>query len=144
MPATPLTENERMLFYQLIEHTRTLVRTCNLASETLSSEFQSMIMGPVGPVETVLAQCPQPPTHLWSGKFQIEDCDEELYTPQDLPEDIRRHRINTGVKLTHRPTHVSMKAHASADRDVNRQRVARALKQKVEREYREQIPDPLR
>lgn len=138
----PLTTDERELFHQLIAASRVLVTTTNLAATVLSEEFESQVTGPASVVEAILDKCPLPDV-VWDGEFRIEDCDEKLFTP-DVPEEIRSMRINTGVELTHRVTGASARAYSSSEVEQNRQRAARALKQIVERRFRQEPKDPLR
>lgn len=70
----------------------------------------------------------------WQGEFSLDDCKEELITP-DLPDEQRIGRINSGVRLTHTPTGLSVQTYSSAEREENRKRAQRALKKRVESRY---------
>lgn len=138
-----LTDTERRVFYQLIESSRMLHRTCVLAGETLSDDFKSMIAGPAAAVETVLAQCPSIDTPMWDGEYSDDDTEVEYFTP-DLPDELRATRLSAGVRLKHRPTGQQVEVSTSAHQEENLRRAQRALRDRVTRIGRGQREDPLR
>lgn len=135
MTSPNLTPTERELFNQLIQHGTTLVTVCNNAATVLSEEFESMITGPAGALKSVLDQCPPVVVISWDGVFREEDCDITYYTP-DVPDTVRDGRINSGVKMIHRPTGIGREAAAYADQERNRATVLRALRSATEQYYR--------
>lgn len=142
MTIPPLTPDERSQFNSLIAASAILVTVCRNAATVLSEEFENMVTGPADVVAGILSSCPTPILDTWDGKFEIDACDEERFTP-DLPYELRAGRINVGVKLMHRPTGQSVTASSAPEYDVNRQRAIRALKDRVERISRARRDDPL-
>lgn len=142
----PLTPNERELFGQLIATAQVLCTVADNAATVLSEEFESMVTGPLSACQAVLDLCPAEASVNWDGTFRIQECDEELFTP-DVPESIRPGRINVGVKLTHRPTGLSVESKSSADVNKNRLRARQALAKRTETLYArksgDRRPDPL-
>lgn len=137
-----MTPDEKRLFHELISAAQILVTVSTKAAVVLSEEFESMVTGPAAAVQDILNMCPQP-VEAWDGEFRQEDCEEVRFTP-DVPEEIRAGRINTGVKLTHRHSGLSVEAYSSANVNNNRLRATRALKQRVEQHWRSLNPsDPL-
>jgi hypothetical protein len=126
-----LNPDERELFQQLISASTVMATVSRNAATVLSEEFEDMITGPLGVLEMVLQQCPQVGRVAWDGQFRIEDCLIEYYTP-DVPEGLRPFRLNTGVRATHKPTGTSAEMHQSDDVEVNKARVIRYLRTRVE------------
>lgn len=130
MATTSLTPDERALFHELIAASATMARMARVAATTISEDFEGMVTEPLESLEDVLKKCPQA-TVNWDGVFRTEDCDEVNFTP-DVPGEIRPGRVNTGVRLSHRPTGASVESYSSADVNENRRRASRALKKIVE------------
>jgi hypothetical protein len=146
MSDVPLTPQERQLFNELIVAAQALLTVSRNAATVLSEEYESMITGPASVVEDVLNRCPAP-TEAWDGEFREADCDIEYFTP-DVPEEIRKERIRSGVKVTHRQTKLSVSAYQSADPERNYASAMRVLQQRVQSYFRASgesgLQDPLR
>lgn len=138
----PFSAQEEQLLKQLVGKAQILVTVCNNAATVLSEEFQDMITGPAGEVQALLQQIQVQPT-TWDHEFHREDCDIEYFTP-DVPESERVGREDTGVKLTHRPTGLSVRSYSSRDRAENEKRAQRALGDMVTRRFPKPRTDPLR
>jgi hypothetical protein len=118
---------DEQLFHELIAASRVLVTVSRNAAVVLSEEFETMVTGPADVVDAILARCPEPLT--WDGTWRLEDTDELLFTP-DIP-GTEGTRVNTGVKLTHRPTGESVEVYQSSDVQTNRKRAQNALRMRV-------------
>jgi len=124
-----LKEEERKLFDELIVASRILVTVSKNAATVLSEEFEDMIAGPADAVEAILARCPSPDT-AWDGIFREEDVEEQRFTP-DMGIDYVERFTNSGVKVTHKQTQLSVEAYQSEEYTVNRRRAMRALRRMV-------------
>jgi hypothetical protein len=122
-------DEERKLFHELIVASRVLVTVSRNAAVVLSEEFESMITGPADNVDSILKRCPEADA-AWDGVFRLEDVEEDLFTP-DIP-GTEGQRVNSGVKLTHRHTGMSVEVYQSSDVQTNRERAQNALRTRVE------------
>lgn len=68
----------------------------------------------------------------WDGRFRIEDCEEELFTPRHLPTEYQRRDV--GVRLTHRQTGRSVEVYQHGGLEENQTAARRALRKLVEKE----------
>lgn len=102
-----------------------------------------MITGPADAVDAVLSKCPVVPDAIWDGEFREEDCDEEHFSP-DVPDALRSERANTGVRMTHRLTGLSVESSSKPTAAENRRVVLRALAIRVKHHAASQrMTDPL-
>jgi len=122
--------SDKKLFHELIVASQTLVTVSRNAATVLSEEFEDMITGPAAAVQAILDQCPEP-EEVWDGTFREEDVIEENFTP-DAGAAYAESHANSGVKLTHKQTQLSVESYQSPDVNMNRRRAMKALKSRVE------------
>lgn len=123
---------DRELLDELVVATEALLSACNIAANVLSEEYETLITGPAGVVESVIAKCPAPES-FWDGTLRQEDVETEVYRAefQNINEEMR------GVKMTHRITGISATAYAAPSQQQNKDTAWKALRKMVKKQYDE-------
>lgn len=67
-----MNDKDQKLFAELIQSSRVLVTSCNIAAKVLSEEFEDMVKGPMANVKAVLDRCPEGGI-AWDGSFNRSD-----------------------------------------------------------------------
>ena len=113
------------LFKLLIQRTRVLAIACDNASAVLSSEFESMVTGPLALVQEALALCPD--VKEWDGSFNEADITVEVFRHEAQRVDI----APASVKVIHEPTGLAVESYSKSTKEENEEVARRALADRV-------------